>query len=361
MKIGFFLDKWQPGHGTENQILGMIRGLEGRGVQCEIFALRASDTPCMPPCSLTEIGISSLFSRPALRSFFNLLNEKRKRDLDVAMVYFQDSNLFFVPLCRLAGVRKIVVNRRDMGFWHSKGTLLCLRLVNIMADLVLANSHAVKRVVHEKEKISLEKIEVLWNGLWDEGFTEDFHPSSPPPWWDPDTVILAYVASLQEVKRPRLLLDIMNKVLSENRRCRLVIAGDGPLRSSLQKYSQELGISDSVVFLGQVGDVASLLRFSDIGLLVSESEGLSNSLMEYSAAGLPVVTFDVGGNQEIVCDGETGYLIPEGDLPGFVRKVLFLLNEPQKRSEMGNNGRRYIFQRFGATRILDAFLDLLKG
>ena len=105
------------------------------------------------------------------------------------------------------------------------------------------------------------------------------------------------------------------------------IAGQGRFLDALQDQAHELGLSEKVHFLGQVKDVPALLGHLKVGVLTSESEGLSNSLVEYGLAGVPAVAFAVGGNPEVVQDGQTGFLVPPSDTRAMAARVIQLLQD----------------------------------
>src|SRR5262249_6818156 len=95
-------------------------------------------------------------------------------------------------------------------------------------------------------------------------------------------------------------LRIAAQVVRQLPNVEFVLVGDGPLRASLEKYAAELGLGKSVIFLGERRDIPAVLASMDVAVLTSESEGLSNAILEAMAARLPVVAYDVGGNGELV-------------------------------------------------------------
>src|SRR5262249_56746103 len=106
---------------------------------------------------------------------------------------------------------------------------------------------------------------------------------------------------------------------TNRRRPQLVIVGDGPLRESLAGQARTLGVEDSVRFEGTVADVRPVLAAMDVFVLPSRAEGMSNALLEAMAAGRPVVATAVGGNTEVVTDGETGLLVPPANPAAIAR------------------------------------------
>jgi glycosyltransferase involved in cell wall biosynthesis len=133
-----------------------------------------------------------------------------------------------------------------------------------------------------------------------------------------------------------------------------LLAGDGPLRKELEKQAQDLGLGNRVIFLGDRRDVPSVLASMDVAVLTSDSESLSNVILEAMAAGLPVVAYGVGGNAELV-NQERGVLLPAGDEEGFAAAVGRLLASPSIRVQLGRNSRKFAQENFSLARILERY------
>jgi glycosyltransferase involved in cell wall biosynthesis len=122
-----------------------------------------------------------------------------------------------------------------------------------------------------------------------------------------------------------------------------VLVGDGELRASLQQCAIDEQIADAVHFLGDRNDVPDLLRGLDVFALSSVSEGYSMALLEASAVGLPIVATDVGGNGEIVKDGETGALVPARNVAALAEAML-ALQEPEVAAGLAHAARAWVEQ-----------------
>ena len=146
---------------------------------------------------------------------------------------------------------------------------------------------------------------------------------------------------------------------------RLVLVGDGPLRSFIKDEVKRLGLTESVDFLGVRDDVPLLLRQADVYWMPSEFEGLGIAALEAMACGLPVVATAVGGLREVVSDGETGHLIPKGSFEQLAEKTLQILADSSLAEQMGLAGRQRVEQFFSiektANGYIDAYNDLIRG
>jgi glycosyltransferase involved in cell wall biosynthesis len=114
----------------------------------------------------------------------------------------------------------------------------------------------------------------------------------------------------------------------------------------LRQLTRDLGIGENTEFLGHCKNVEQVLRLSEVCVLSSKAEGFSNSILEYMAAGKPVVATDVGGAREAVSEGETGYLVAAGDDHAMGDRLISLLRDPQRGREMGQRGRRLVEEKF---------------
>ena len=267
------------------------------------------------------------------------------------MIYFVDTNFFVVPACRLAKVKSIVVNRRDMGYWYTPLLLRRLNLVNRLADYFLVNSESIKSLVADKERFPLSHIRVVYNGMWDRKTKtatitrEDLGiPSSVP--------VVGIVANLRPVKRLDRFVEMAGLVSKENPDARFLILGQGDLESDLKRRSNELSLEQHIMFLGQIEDVGSYLPLFDVGVLTSESEGLSNTLIEYAAAGVPTVAFDIGGNREVIQDGVSGFLVPDGDTRQMADKIVGIITDNELKQELSRQSRKSVVERLSPESVM---------
>jgi L-malate glycosyltransferase len=365
--IAFFIDQWRPGSGTENQLQGMLSHMAPDHIDAHLFTLR---TPIEPvhrdlfPCPVDCLDIGSLLSLGALMKLPGIIARLRRGRFDAAMIYFVDSNLLLVPACRLAGIPALVINRRDMGYWYESGPLRQLNFVNKWATDFLVNAEAVKRQVVKHEHFSPARIQVITNGMWDGTYSqkmEEAFSGNPPAGFPEYGPVVGITASLREVKRIDRFIEMAVSVKKSVPNAEFVIAGQGHLLATLQALAERSGISKSVHFLGQVKDVPALLVRLQVAVLTSESEGLSNSLVEYGLAGVPAVTFNVGGNAEVVCDGKTGFLVSAGDTAAMAERVIQLLTDRGLQKKMSQEARLHCETTYAPDRVGDIYLDFFRS
>ena len=158
----------------------------------------------------------------------------------------------------------------------------------------------------------------------------------------PDDFVLATVGRLVPGKGHAFLLDAIGGI-QDRSRLRLLVAGDGPLRGSLEARSEALGLGRTVHFAGQQEreSVARLLAASDAFCLCSDYENYSNAVLEAMATGLPVLATRVGGFPLQVEAGVNGFLVDPGDQVSFRERVAELAREPELTSRLGEGARRF--------------------
>lgn len=159
-----------------------------------------------------------------------------------------------------------------------------------------------------------------------------------------DAVTFGTVGRLNEVKRQVDLLHALRLRLDAGDNACLVLAGEGPMRPVLEGVRDELGLAANVRLLGARSDVPQVLAGLDVFVLCSRSEGYSVALVEASAAALPIIATDVGGNAEIVQDGVTGLIVPALDVPALAAAMGRLGRDAPARQAMGEQGRAWALQ-----------------
>jgi glycosyltransferase involved in cell wall biosynthesis len=139
-----------------------------------------------------------------------------------------------------------------------------------------------------------------------------------------------------------------------------LLAGDGPLRPQLEREAQDLGLANSVLFLGDCRDIAAVHASMDLAVLTSDSESLSNVILEAMAAGLPVVAFRSGGNPELINE-QRGALVVAGNESEFADTVLRLLSQTTLREQLGHNARQFAEENFGLERVRNRYQELYES
>ena len=268
----------------------------------------------------------------------------RRLRADVVHTHDDRPNIYGAPAGKLAGAR-VIHTRHSQGSMLSARQRWLVRLVSRFDDrFVCISADSAEWAV--EQGISPRKVRVQVNGI---DLTRFAYSGSAP---DGPAVL---VARLSPEKSIDMLLRAVPLVLAKRPDFRLEIAGDGPCRDALHALAAELRLGDAVRFLGTVHDVPSLLARARLFILSSLTEGISLTLLEASARGLPIVATAVGGNPEVVADGVTGLLIPPASPGTLAEGVLQLWADPNLRARMGTAGRLRVEERFDIRRMMAAY------
>lgn len=173
--------------------------------------------------------------------------------------------------------------------------------------------------------------------------------------------VVGMIANLVPVKDHAVLLASVPKVLARVPGVHFLLIGDGPLRPRLEEEAGALGVRRSVHFLGYRSDVRDLIPLFDVLVLCSKVEIHPISLIESMACGVPVVATNVGGIPEIVRDGKTGILVPQGDPEALAGALVSLLENPRLAGSLGENGRRSARLLFSMDAMIRSFESLFQA
>ncbi len=353
LRIAYCVDSLSPG-GTELNAVRTAERIQRTGAEVQLLVL-GPDGPLLARYERLEIPVIRFrltgFMQPstgvrALGLARHLVRE-RVQILHAHDIY---SNVFAVPIARVAGVPGVIASRR---WWHHapRPSLIHInRQAYRFAHRVIANSAAVAGLLQREDKVAHARIAVVENFVDDHAFdsvTEQERLSVRRSWGVPDNAVaVGAVARLEPVKRLERLVDAVAAV--GDPRLHLVLVGEGSQHALLKARSTALGISDRVHFTGQLPQQPNPHQFLEISALTSESEGFPNTLVEAMAAGRPTIATDVGGVADAVTDNETGMLVASGNAAELARKLGELAGDEMLRAKLGSTGRSVAFARYRA-------------
>jgi glycosyltransferase involved in cell wall biosynthesis len=169
----------------------------------------------------------------------------------------------------------------------------------------------------------------------------------------PDAFVVGWVGRMTAVKRTDDVLRAFRELLDRDVDAWLCLVGDGPDRAHMERRAHELGIARRCLFVGYQDDVAPYYEAIDALLLPSVNEGTPVSVIEALAAGRPAVATRVGGVPDVVRDGVDGFLSDVGDASTLADRLAELARDPERRAEMGREGREHVVQRYAVDRLVD--------
>jgi len=364
IRVAYIIDTIEsPTAGTEKQLLMLIKHLDRSKIQPFLCVLRISDwlENEFTDCGLIDIGFHS-FGNPY--SYLNMLKFSswlRKQNIDIVQTHFTEGNKVGVLAAKLAGVNTIISTRRNQGYWHNRSEIFILKLINKWVTCFLANSENTRLWAANAEGVDPRRIRVIYNSLEIDRFFKAseieqsvFRKELGFPC---NAVIVGIVANLRPVKAIHHFIKASKIVSETSPEARFVIVGDGPEMGHLESLCSELGMKSLVRFLGKRTDIPEILGCIDIGVLSSESESFSNSIVEYMASGLAVVCTAVGGAREAIEDGVNGYVVDPGDILVMAERLNCII-EKRQYFNMGSAGREKAFQMFSHKDVFERYQKL---
>ena len=353
------------GGGTGNHLFGMLKYWDKSRWQAEIISQAARYDGCVSPDAHIEfLPARRWFDRYPLTQIRRLAKVQdyiKENPPELVHAYFFWSIIYGRILKRLGKIKYLVENREDQGFSWGKQAYALLWMTRAMPDRVICVSEAVRQVVLKKERLDENRTLVVHNGV---ELVQDLvgdHRSTVRRDLGiaKSNIIVGMVANFnRSVKGVSYFLDAIPLIVRDVPLARCIILGWGKEEKALRKKAKALGIEHHVIFAGYREDIGRYYEAMDISVLTSLSEGLSITLLESMNYGLPVVVTRVGGNPEVVVDGQTGYLVPPRDIPSFVERVVWLLQNPDLRARMGQEARLRIEQRFQIRDVTDRYLKI---
>jgi glycosyltransferase involved in cell wall biosynthesis len=294
--------------------------------------------------------VTALGVKPGLEVglVFRLAGLFRQWRSDILHTHNNAPLIYGAPAGRLAGARGLIHTRHGQNFragWRQK---LAFRLASLLVDRVVCVSEDSCQM-SVREGVPPSRLQRIWNGIDLSRFAY-LGPQAGGP--------AVMVARLSPEKGTEHLIRAAALVARRLPSFRLEIAGGGRCLPELQALVAQSGVADQIRFLGEVRDVPALLARAGLFVLPSLSEGLSLTLLEAMARGLPVVTTAVGGSPEVVVDGQTGFLVPPAAPEPLAEKLLLLLTRPELACSLGLAGRRRVEDHFSTQAMLNQYEQL---
>lgn len=176
----------------------------------------------------------------------------------------------------------------------------------------------------------------------------------------PEHKVVLFVGRLYAQKNMQLWINVAERVLAQAPTTRFLIAGDGPLQAEIKTLVESKGISAAITFLGNVPyqNLSEIYGAADLFLLTSHYEGFGRVIVEANLARLPVVATICTGPEDIVVDGETGYLCGKNDLPCLTERVLALLTNDSKRQQFAEAAHQHVERLFSREHLADSLVKM---
>jgi glycosyltransferase involved in cell wall biosynthesis len=335
-RLFLMINSFETG-GSERQFLSLTRSLDPQKFALSLGCIQTKgplrdlfgDVPRF------KLG-GSVYGWKSWHSRWLLARHLHQKKTEIAHAFDFYTNLTLVPAAFAARVPVIIGSQRQLGDLLTPAQWKLQKAALQLCDVVVCNSRAAAQKL-VADGFPEPKIRIIGNALAPESFAQA-EPVLPRR---PGVLRVGMIARMNsEAKNHRVFLRAPEKLAQQFPGTEFVLAGDGPLRASLEAEAASLGIADRVVFLGDRRDIPAVMASLDVTVVPSDSESLSNVILESMAAGVPVVATDVGGNPELLSD-QRGILVPVRDADALVQATARLLNDEQYRQHLGRSSRQF--------------------
>ncbi|MCO6047287.1 glycosyltransferase [Aeoliella sp. ICT_H6.2] len=357
-----FLVTSMPVGGAETLLVNLVRRLDRRRVEPELCCLKECGPLGEQLTGQVPVHAGLIRHKFDLAVLWRLRRLLRRRNIDAVVTVGAGDKMFWGRLAaRLARVPVVCSALHSTGWPDGVGRLN--RMLTSITDAFIAVARPHGEYLIEHEGFPANKVVVIPNGVDTNRFTpggDDFHlreqlgigPAAP---------VAVIVAALRPEKNHKMFLEVARRVRRDLCHTHFLVVGDGPERAQLVRLATEFDIAPYVHFLGTRSDIPNLLNLADVNVLVSHNEANPVSILEAMSTGTPTVATDVGSVGESVLDGETGFLVPAGDIDQATSRVVQLLTDPILRAEQGNTARQLVCERWSLDVMVGGYEDLLTG
>ncbi len=344
--------------GAEHALRRIITLLPRDKFSCSLVTFRLSPDLQVHdyfPCPVHHLPVRSVFDWGAILKLRRLL---LNANAHIVQTFFESSDLYAGVVTKLCTSAKLVWTRRDMGILRSPKHDIAYRISSRwLPDVTLAVSESVRGFAIAHDRLRPQKTLTHYNGIDVPELLSsqtvarrrnDFNIPSGIP-------IVTALANIRRVKGIDCVLRTAAKVRESVPDAVFLIVGavlENNYMEELNALAASLDLGNSVMFVGEQKDVNSILQMSDVGLLLSRSEGFSNALLESMAAGLPCVATDVGGNPEALRHEITGFLVDPEDIDSASEMVVRLLRNKKLAENLGSGARNTVAEKFSTYKMI---------
>jgi len=363
MRIAILTDSLARG-GAERQALVTVRELARRGHSVDLVHYYDAPDSYDPTGCLPGRAVRLSKSGGPIGLLYRLTSYFRRGRIDVMHAFKEWPIVYGCLAARAAGVPVRFASYRCQIAWPGI-TRRALRVADRFATAWLPNSSGVAETLVEYLNVRRDRIHVVNNGLDTAAFHSDLSPAEARSRLGlaESAPTVTMLAALRPEKNHDLFVRTAAWVARRRPGVRFLAVGDTGRDSTeyfaqIQRLVGELGVGENVLFLGQRDDVPAVLAATDVSILTSDHEGLSNALIESMAAGRAVITTDYRGADDVITHNVDGLITPRANPEAFAERILALLDDSLRRAEFGRAAMATAQRRFSLDAMTDRLLDL---
>ena len=351
--------------GLENGLVNLINNMPENKYRHAIIC--ASDfTDFRKRIKKSDVEVYALNKKPGNDIKANIRLWKLLKTLKPDIVHTRNlGTIEYVIPAMLAGVKHRIHGEHGRDMSDIDGTNkkyhLLRRFYNIFLHRFVALSKDLEQWLLNIVEINPKKVVQLYNGVDLSRFKQINQQNkirTEFPIIKVDDILIGTVGRLQAEKNQTTLINAFSLVFEKFRNIKLVLIGDGPDRQSLESLVHDKGLTEHVIFTGARNDIPELLAELDIFVLPSKGEGISNTILEAMASGLPVVATNVGGNPELVERNVTGQLVSSGDASEMAKAIEGYLLDRAMIKLHGKAGRQRVEALFSMDKMVQSYVDV---
>ena len=353
-KVVFILPQMGLG-GLDKMVYLLIKNLDYHNFQPYLITITEFNHDNLMIHDLTQKGVEIHFLDKKegfdIRTCFQLSAILKRIDADIIHIHNRAClyAFWYLLFCKKKAFQTIhSLPQREMTKFHR---LMMRILFHLRKVRPIAISDTIRRETASYYKLKEDWIPTIYNPVE----TNRFYTGEK---YERFTFITA--GRLSSEKNQIMMIEAINALHKQNIECDLLILGEGSERSVLQNKIQEYSLQKEVKLLGKIDNVEDYLAKSHVFLLTSRYEGLPLCILEAMAAGLPVVSSNVGGVPDIVTEGETGLLFEPDDMSALTNAMMQMLTYPETYAYMGKNAREES-KKYDVTVFSKKYQDLFRG
>jgi glycosyltransferase involved in cell wall biosynthesis len=349
--------------GTQTHLLQVLRVLDRDRYRPHLYCLRDKgnliDVARSLGVDVTTFGMQGSLRQPAdLAGLVRMRRALVELRPGVVHGYLLRGNFYGAVAARAAGVPVVITSKRGLHEPAGVAERLAVRVSNRLSNIVTGNSPAVLDFTRSVEHAPTLAMEMIPSGIDTGRFEPAVSQSLRAELGIDDAPVVGTAITFRPRKGFRMLFEAFAQVHAKNPRARLLIAGVDAWEPVPQQLARDLGILDAVVLLGRRSDMPDVLATFDVFVLPSESEGMSNAILEAMAMRLPVVATAVGGAPVVIDEGKSGFLVDYPDSDTLALRLGMLLGDAARRREVGEAARETVLSDYSAEAMVGSMESL---
>ena len=362
VKVTQIIHSLNPG-GLENGIINLVNNMDDFKFENTICCLTQGGD--FEKRLNKNIKVSKMFKKPGNDYQLYIKLIKYLKEIKPTIVHTRNwAGMDGIIAAKMARVPIIIHGEHgfeiaDLISQNRKRKFIRKLVLSTMVDKIVTVSKNLKNRLINEIKIKPEKIIHIPNGVDTNKFNiyrKEF--TRKKFGFKKEDFIIGIVARLDPIKNHKTLISAFKEIVTIHPNTNLVIVGDGSLRNKLENQTYQLGIKNKVIFMGERDNVPEILKTFDVFVLPSLNEGMSNTILEAMATGIPVIASNVGGNPELVIDGRTGFLFPTNDVESLVQKIKTYILHPELKQKHGYNAHKRVEEKFSLDQMVRRYEEL---